>query len=107
VVVCIHYRFVVDVMVVDFDDFVDCFFFLKRHEGEPCKSTRVCHRKLLKFRLHLNENQLVQRNHVTAGAVDIVGKFLTDSNNNNNLKCASLSVAKLATLNSMHRAVVV
>jgi len=31
------YRFVVDVVVVDFHNFVDCFFFLKRHEREACK----------------------------------------------------------------------
>jgi len=30
-------RFVVDVVVVNFYDFVDCFFFLKRHKREPYK----------------------------------------------------------------------
>ena len=33
----LFYRFVVDVVVVDFDDFVDRFFPFERHECKSCK----------------------------------------------------------------------
>jgi len=44
-----NYRFIIDVVIVKIDNFVDGFLFLKRHEGKSWKHTNhigVCHLSL-------------------------------------------------------------